>query len=856
MAGDILELLFKIKSDASQAIKEAKSLSEGVSAETKKIKESAEKDFAAFRKEYETNLKKADDARAKTVFAAAYPHSRDAASFRKAWDDEFKKLNFGDFRKAYDDEMSRMEGGTKTAMLKIAQHFGIGAKGAAEFTQAAQTTAKGIAIVGAAAIGLGAALYALSKNATDLGSEIFDASVKLGFSAETLSTLKLSAESSGGSLESVSAALGIFNVNVSKAHQSGTQLNELFTKLGISTTDNEKALRRSFEILAQETNATDKARLAKQLFGRSYQDLFGIIDATNGNLDEAIEKYREMDSLITSDMARKADQLGDEFTEIGQKFRGMATDIGLELAPMIISALDDFADFIKDNKEGIIDGLTAIGKAIDIFLIKPLQGWVLLFGKLEQAGKAFKRFFDEQTATPAGLVSGTAGQAGDMVATAQGIRDASLAASVRSSTIQRSDLAGLLDDVATKDKKPKKTPGEELLADLQRSLESLGNKYDVLTGKTNVQRTALKLLESQYAGVSSEQRNDILTTARQIDVREKEISNLGLQKKAMDSLRGEIDKNRQAVQELLGTSKTHLDIVNELISASKRMNIEVSEETKTLSRFHAMLLDTAEGWERIRDAMKDIPSMLPDMGGVRAGAKGDFWGDMDIDADIGAPPVMDGVQQQIDMFDVLGQKISGVFGLGAEQAKTFGTITSEAFGQAAQGFASMIQTWATGGTLGDQAMKRLVSSVLGGVAAMAATQAIYEFAIGIAALTPWGMAIYGPAPIHFQAAALLAGIAASTAILGRAFAPSQSAQGAGGSAAGAGSAASSRNATGTGASSEPRIIEQDRNRREPQVIILRVESNDSHIIRTVASNIRSSGDIKVVMDSGGTLAHA
>ncbi len=52
----------------------------------------------------------------------------------------------------------------------------------------------------------------------------------------------------------------------------------------------------------------------------------------------------------------------------------------------------------------------------------------------------------------------------------------------------------------------------------------------------------------------------------------------------------------------------------------------------------------------------------------------------------------------------------------------------------------------------------------------------------------------------------------------------------------------------------PRIIEEGRN--QPQIIHLHIESNDSHIVKVVTKDYQSNGNIKVMMDNGGTLAAA
>jgi hypothetical protein len=114
----------------------------------------------------------------------------------------------------------------------------------------------------------------------------------------------------------------------------------------------------------------------------------------------------------------------------------------------------------------------------------------------------------------------------------------------------------------------------------------------------------------------------------------------------------------------------------------------------------------------------------------------------------------------------------------------------DAFGALADGFGQMVGRWASGANLGEQAMRKMVGTILSGVAAQATTMAVMFTAYGIASLTPWGSVLFGPAAPWFQAAALMGTIAVGTALLGRAISPKQASAGAGGGSASAGAGGS------------------------------------------------------------------
>jgi tape measure domain-containing protein len=82
-----------------------------------------------------------------------------------------------------------------------------------------------------------------------------------------------------------------------------------------------------------------------------------------------------------------------------------------------------------------------------------------------------------------------------------------------------------------------------------------------------------------------------------------------------------------------------------------------------------------------------------------------------------------------------------------------------AIGSLANGMGQLVSNMILGGKVAGQSFGQIAKAAIASVASMATVQAIYELAIGIAALTPWGAAIYGPAIMHFKSAALLGGIA-------------------------------------------------------------------------------------------------
>jgi hypothetical protein len=193
-------------------------------------------------------------------------------------------------------------------------------------------------------------------------------------------------------------------------------------------------------------------------------------------------------------------------------------------------------------------------------------------------------------------------------------------------------------------------------------------------------------------------------------------------------------------------------------------------------------------------------------------------------------------------------KLSNIFG-------ELKNIAGDSLRSLAQGLGSVVQNFVLLGNTGGQSMQKLVASVLASVSAQAATIAVMELAYGIAALTPWGAAIYGPATLHFQAAALMGSIALGSGVAGRLTAGNSFSQG---SAAGAfksqtssgaistgqGRTGSSNGGTAYGGDGSVRDIQESRMARSSTVTHkheIKLTMDKGVIVQEVSENVNSFG---------------
>jgi 23S rRNA maturation-related 3'-5' exoribonuclease YhaM len=228
--------------------------------------------------------------------------------------------------------------------------------------------------LGAIAIGAGVAglgLLELVKETAQTESRFQDLNQQTGFSVETLSALSSAAKLSGGNIETVAAALGIFQRHMETANQeSGKTVDKLsgasraFRILSIDTQDNEKALRQTFEILNRLPAGAQQSALSMELFGRSGREVTAIFKETHGNLDQFISKLRDEGILVTAQAAEQGDKLHDSMTLLGEQFEATGRSVAHEFAPMVADALASFSSWLRDNQKELVSAAKDVAALI------------------------------------------------------------------------------------------------------------------------------------------------------------------------------------------------------------------------------------------------------------------------------------------------------------------------------------------------------------------------------------------------------------------------------------------------------------------------------------------------------------
>lgn len=203
-----------------------------------------------------------------------------------------------------------------------------------------------VAALVAGVVVLSRELIQLTKHTADFQGKMFDLSQATGLGVETLSTLEVASKTTGGSLDSLAASIGLFQRKLEEAEDPQSKAAELFNRLGVESRDTETAVRETLAALAAMPEGAEQTSLALQIFGRSGRQLLAILKETNGDLDGLTERLRKAGTLITTDAARAADKLNDELVLLDLQIRAAGADLVKELIPALADMARNLAEVI------------------------------------------------------------------------------------------------------------------------------------------------------------------------------------------------------------------------------------------------------------------------------------------------------------------------------------------------------------------------------------------------------------------------------------------------------------------------------------------------------------------------------
>ncbi len=211
----------------------------------------------------------------------------------------------------------------------------------------------------------GFSLVGIVKTAIDAADRLNDLSKATGVAVETLGGIGFAASQAGTDLDGAAAALGKLNLAIAKAGSGDRDLIAVFQSMGVAIRDTEGRMRTADQVLASVAakfatyaEGPNKAALANELFGKSYQSILPLLADGGQALQENIAYYERF-AGVTTDVARAADQFNDTLGKLSL----ISGTFGRKLAADLLPTLQAIADeMLRAQENGAF--LQRVGTAL------------------------------------------------------------------------------------------------------------------------------------------------------------------------------------------------------------------------------------------------------------------------------------------------------------------------------------------------------------------------------------------------------------------------------------------------------------------------------------------------------------
>lgn len=203
-----------------------------------------------------------------------------------------------------------------------------------------------LAPVSLAAGALGAGMIKLGYDAVTSADELNTLSKQTGISTDELQKMQYAADLVDVSVEDITGALR-------KMKPKMTENNATFAKLGVSVKNADGSLRDATDVfydsiaaLSDIQNETERDQVAMSLFGKSADELAGIIDDGGAALKEYGQQAEDMGLILSEDTINSLNETNDTIDQLKGQMAGTMAQIGADVGQILAPALEKVAGFI------------------------------------------------------------------------------------------------------------------------------------------------------------------------------------------------------------------------------------------------------------------------------------------------------------------------------------------------------------------------------------------------------------------------------------------------------------------------------------------------------------------------------
>ncbi len=225
---------------------------------------------------------------------------------------------------------------------------------------------KALKVFGGLTAGIGAvgfALGALGKQSFAYIDTLGKTSDQLGVSVEFLQAFQIASEEAGGSTEGANKSLLKFSKNIGEAGRGLKTQADLFKDLGVNIRDSEGNLKGTEQLLLETADgiaalgsSAEKNSALTNLFGRSGQQLFAILNQGGDAVAGLKDKMLELGIGISSNAVDAVERFNDTSNILSRQLNSLKDNVFAAFTPILQTFVNQFTTMFKtfaENEGGI-----------------------------------------------------------------------------------------------------------------------------------------------------------------------------------------------------------------------------------------------------------------------------------------------------------------------------------------------------------------------------------------------------------------------------------------------------------------------------------------------------------------------
>lgn len=219
----------------------------------------------------------------------------------------------------------------------------------------AKTIAKaGVTAFAAIGTAIGGATVALVSNAKETAAyadNIDKMSQKMGFSAEKFQEWDFIMQHNGSSIEAVKSSM----IKLDKALESDT---DAWKKLGLSQEEllnmsADEKFEATVKALQGVTDETEKAALAQDIFGKSYQEMMPLLNSSAEDVEAMKQQVHDLGGVMSDDAVKAGAAFQDSLQNLNTALTGAKNNLMANFLPSLTTVMDGLSALFSGDDSGL-----------------------------------------------------------------------------------------------------------------------------------------------------------------------------------------------------------------------------------------------------------------------------------------------------------------------------------------------------------------------------------------------------------------------------------------------------------------------------------------------------------------------